>query len=145
MAASSRIRGVVLHDVLSRILHPSDLEEAVCSVMLEGAMTMDEAVAARELLSQAISEVETYGWFPEDTGSVLNETEIVDSDGKIYRPDRVVVSKEKVMVIDFKFGDHHIEYEKQVSRYAGIWRRMGYKEVSAYLWYVQDGKVMQIL
>jgi hypothetical protein len=49
------------------------------------------------------------------------------------------------MVIDFKFGDHHIEYEKQVSRYAGIWRRMGYKEVSAYLWYVQDGKVMQIL
>lgn len=145
MAASSRIRGVILHDVLSRILHPSDLDEAVRSVMLEGAMTKDEAGAARELLSQAISEVETYGWFPEDTGSVLNETEIVDSDGKIYRPDRVVVTKEKVMVIDFKFGDHYIEYEKQVSRYAGIWRRMGYKEVSAYLWYVQDGKVMQIL
>jgi hypothetical protein len=97
------------------------------------------------LLSQAIRGVGSYGWFPEEAGHVLNETEIVDSDGRIYRPDRVVISKEKVMVIDFKFGDHHMEYEKQVSRYAGIWRRMGYKEVYAYLWYVQDGKVMQIL
>ena len=145
MAASRRIRGVVLHDVLSRIVRPSDLDEAVRSVMLEGAMTKDEADDVRELLRSAISAVRDYDWFPEGDETVLNETELIDSDGKAYRPDRVVVTDDRVMVIDFKFGDHHIEYERQVSRYAGIWRRMGHKEVSAYLWYVQDGKVMQIL
>ena len=125
MEASGRIRGVVLHDVLSRVVRVSDLEDAVRSVMLEGSMTKSDADSACRLLYDAIRSVEEYGWFPEDTGTVLNETEIIDSDGRVYRPDRVVVTKDEVKVIDFKFGEHHMEYERQVSRYAEIWRRMG--------------------
>ena len=145
IAASSRIRGVVLHDVLSRIVHPSDLDDAVRSVMMEGLMEPEEAERVRDLLEEWMERVKGYGWFPERPERVLNEAELMDSDGNIWRPDRVVIAEGKVSVIDFKFGEHHLKYERQVRNYADLWRRMGYEDVSAFLWYVQTGEVMQIL
>ena len=145
MAASRRIRGVVLHDILSRVVCPSDLDEAVRSVMLEGSMTASEVEEVRVLLMRAIESVDALGWFPDSPDRVLNEVELMDTDGSSYRPDRVVLTDGKVTVIDFKFGEHHSIYERQVRKYADIWSRMGYSDVSAYLWYVQTGEVMRIL
>ena len=135
----------MLHDVLSRIVHPSDLDDAVRSVMMEGLMEPEEAERVRDLLEEGIESVKGYGWFPERPERVLNEAELMDSDGNIWRPDRVVIADGKVSVIDFKFGEHHLKYERQVRNYADLWRRMGYEDVSAFLWYVQTGEVMQIL
>ena len=145
MAASNRIRGVVLHDILSRVICPSDLDKAVQAVMLEGSMMTSEADTVRDLLENAIRSVTDYGWFPDSSDCVMNEVELMDTDGMIYRPDRVVMTDGKVSVIDFKFGEHHNKYERQIRKYADIWRRMGYSDVSAYLWYVQTGEVMVIL
>lgn len=144
IAASNRIRGVVLHDVLSRVVLPSDLDDAVRSVMMEGMMDKEEAERVSALLVEGIEGVKDYGWFPENPERVLNEAELMDSDGSIWRPDRVVIAGGKVSVVDFKFGEHHPEYERQVKGYADLWRRMGYEDVSAYLWYVQTGEVMRI-
>ena len=145
-SASRRIRGVVLHDILAKVVVPSDLERAVQEEVIAGEITSDEAAAAYGQLKSAIGEIQDrYGWFPEDGAEVLNESELLDTDGSVHRPDRVVISGNKVSVIDFKFGDHHVKYERQVRKYADIWRRMGYGEVSAFLWYVHTGEVRPIL
>jgi len=145
-SASRRIKGVVLHDILAGVKVPSDLEGAVREAVRSGNLTSSEAETAYEHLGPAIERMQKeYGWFPDDGARVLNEAEIMDSDGASYRPDRVVISGNKVSVIDFKFGEHHPSYERQVSRYARIWRRMGYEDVSSYLWYVHTGEVMRIL
>ena len=145
-SASRRIKGVVLHDILAKVTVPSDLEKAVNEEVLAGEITSDEALKAYEHLKPAIEEIQDkYGWFPEEGAEVLNESELMDTDGNVYRPDRVVISGNRVTVIDFKFGDHHNKYERQVKKYADIWRRMGYAEVSAFLWYVHTGEVRPIL
>ncbi len=145
-SASRRIKGVVLHDILAHVLVPSDLEKAVREAVVSGEITSDEAETAYGHLKSAIAEMQDrYGWFPESGSEVRNEAELMDTDGSICRPDRVVISGNKVSVIDFKFGEHHLKYERQVRRYADMWRRMGYPDVSAYLWYVHTGEVMRIL
>jgi hypothetical protein len=68
------------------------------------------------------------------------ETDIIDVNGQVYRPDRVVVEDGKVLVIDYKFGRHHSKYERQMKTYSEIFHRMGYAEVTAILWYVQTGE-----
>ena len=83
------------------------------------------------------------GWFPQDRGSVMNEVELIDSDGSIFRPDRVIRTGESVIVVDYKFGEHDNRYLRQVRKYADIWKRMGYRNVSAFLWYVQTGDIVQ--
>jgi hypothetical protein len=94
----------------------------------------------KELLRDRIAEAEGKGWFPDDPSKVLLETDIVDVDGQVYRPDRVVMDNGKVLVIDFKFGQHHNKYERQMKTYSEIFRRMGYADVTAVLWYLQTGE-----
>jgi hypothetical protein len=31
-----------------------------------------------------------------------------------------------------------------MKKYADVWRRMGYESVSAFLWYVQNGDVVEV-
>lgn len=142
-SASNRVRGVVLHDILSRVVLPEDLEKAVRQSVLEGDLTEEEGRAAFELLSARIEEVRDRGWFPSRREAVMNEVSLIDTDGNIYRPDRVIVDGGKVVIVDYKFGEHDGRYLRQVRRYADIWRRMGWDDVSAVLWYVQHGDIVQ--
>ena len=144
ISASNRIKGVVLHDMLSKIRVPADLDPAVDAALSCGDVTGDEAAEIRELLGKRIAEAAARGWFPANADMVLNEATLIDTDGRMLRPDRVVFADGKVMVIDYKFGEHHMSYERQVGKYADIWRRMGYEDVSAFLWYVHTGDVISL-
>ena len=144
ISASNRIRGVVLHDILAEVKSPADLEGAVEAAVSAGEITSEEAVAVKELLEKRISQEASRGWFPEGGASVLAEADVIDVDGRMFRPDRVVISGDKVQIVDYKFGEHRQSYVRQLRRYGDIWRRMGYSSVSAYLWYVQDGEVVEV-
>ena len=82
-------------------------------------------------------------WF-DGTYRALNEIAIVDADGKIHRPDRVLVEKDKplgqgtALVIDYKFGKREEEYRWQVRRYMKLLRQMGYRDVRGTLWYCNE-------
>ena len=146
IAASNRLKGVVLHDILSRIDSVEDLHESVRHAVLCGDLTQDEAVEAENLLVERIAEVEHLGWFV-GTGpevEVLNETSLIDTDAQIYRPDRVIRSADKVVIVDYKFGEYNDRYERQLRKYAGIWRRMGYADIKSYVWYVQRGDIVEV-
>ena len=142
VSASNRIRGVVLHDILSEVILPADLPAAVAKARATGNISPEEAEVVLEMLSAGIKDKEDYGWFPEDRSAVKNEVTLIDTDGELYRPDRVVVKDGSVVIVDYKFGEHRRVYERQVKGYARIWKRMGYENVTAYLWYVQTGEVM---
>jgi ATP-dependent exoDNAse (exonuclease V) beta subunit len=144
VSASNRIKGVVLHDVLSSTVLPEDLDQAIAKAVMSGELTSAEASEALDLLKGRIAEVEGRGWFPNDRSAVLNEVSIIDTDGQVYRPDRVVKDGGKVIIVDYKFGEHYRKYEHQMNRYADLWRRMGYADVSAYLWYVHTGEIVQV-
>ena len=138
--ASNRIRGVVLHDILADVRVPGDLDAAVETARVAGNLTAEQAQEAMELLRGRLSEAISKGWFPEDPSDVFLEKDIIDTDGQVYRPDRVVLKDGRAIIIDYKFGAHYNKYERQMKRYADIWRRMGHHEVTAVLWYVQTGE-----
>lgn len=145
IAASNRIKGVVLHDILAKVTCPDDLEAAVEWAARSGELTLEEAAEAKEMLKERLQEAVEKGWFPEDRETVLNEVSIIDVDGQVYRPDRVVLCGGKVVIIDYKFGEHYPKYERQMRTYAELWRRMGDYEVSAFLWYLHTGEVLHVV
>lgn len=144
VSASNRIKGVVLHDILAHVNVPEDLEDAVRQALQAGDVTRLEAEEAYRLLSERIAAAADRGWFPSDAERVLNEASLIDTDGQICRPDRVVIADGKVIIIDYKFGEHHRTYERQLKKYAGIWSRLGYKDVTSYLWYVHTDEVVKV-
>ena len=144
LAASNRIKGIVLHDILACVAVPSDLDSAVAEALMAGNITPSEAEEVKALLSVRIAEAEERGWFPDDASKVLNETSIIDVDGSLHRPDRVVLEGKHVTIIDYKFGGHDRRYERQMTRYSDMWKRMGYEKVTSVLWYVQTGECVVI-
>ena len=144
VSASNRIKGVVLHDILAHVNVPEDLESAVRQAVHAGELTGTEADEAYRLLSERIAAAAGRGWFPSDADRILNEASLIDTDGQICRPDRVVIADGKVIIIDYKFGEHHRIYERQLKKYAGIWSRLGYEDVTSYLWYVHTDEVVKV-
>jgi ATP-dependent exoDNAse (exonuclease V) beta subunit len=145
ISASNRIKGVVLHGILSGMIVEEDLEKAVRQSFESGDISQDEFAMTFALLRDRLEEIRPYGWFDCEVTEVMNETTLIDTDGQMYRPDRVVIKGNVVTVIDYKFGEHYRKYEGQLKKYAGLWKRMGYRDVSAYLWYVHSGEVIKVI
>ena len=142
--ASNRIKGIVLHDILSAVEVREDLDAAIQSAFNSGELTAAQMHEVRQLLEIRLAEAQERGWFPIDGSEVLNEVSLIDTDGQVYRPDRVVKTDGRVIIIDYKFGAHERMCERQMRKYTELWRRMGYECVTAYLWYVHSGEVMEV-
>lgn len=145
ISASNRIKGVVLHEILSRMTVAEDLEKAVRKSLDSGDITEDESAPIVSLLRQRLEDIRPEGWFDCTCAEVMNEAALIDTDGQMYRPDRVILKDGRVVIVDYKFGEHYRKYEGQLQKYADIWRKMGYPEVSAYLWYVHSGEVKRVV
>ena len=137
--SDARLNGTVLHGILSGVIVPSDLPDAVRNAFEAGEIDAGQEEEYLNILAQRIAAHPE--WFPADGTEVLNETELIDTDGESYRPDRVLVKDGKVTVIDYKFGESNRRYRRQVARYADIYRRMGYSEITPIIWYVLADEV----
>ena len=140
-SASHRLRGIVLHNILSSVRRASEIDAAVELAAAKGELSATEAVEAAEMLKKAVESVSGKNWFPVEGATILNEKSIIDEQGRSHRPDRVILYEDgSVSIVDFKFGEHEDKYFKQIERYEALYRRMGYGKVKAYLWYVDRGE-----
>ncbi len=138
-ASLARHNGTVLHDILSRVRIPSDLGSSVHQAVIAGDLEASREKEVEVLLAKRIAGHPD--WFPEKGAKILNETSLIDSDGREWRPDRVVVKDGTVTIIDYKFGQKVPGYRSQVARYAAIYRRLGFGKVNTFLWYVPSDEV----
>ena len=61
------------------------------------------------------------------------------------RPDRVMMSDEHIIIVDFKFGKPNEEYHAQVAEYMRILQDMyPQHKVEGWLWYVYKNRVEEI-
>lgn len=130
---SPRLRGIELHEILSGVDTMSDLESA-CG----------EDRESFELLSKAMKQAPEE-WF---NGSylTLNEDTVIDTNGSVYRPDRILVdtAANTVKVIDYKFGSDNPRYREQVGTYCRLLLDMGFAKAEAYLWFVLNGTIEKV-
>ena len=142
--ASRRLRGIVLHKILSSVVVPADLDSAVRAAVDSGELSESQAAEARSLLRRRILDAQSRGWFTESPDEVLNERAIVTSEGEELRPDRVSIRHGEVLIIDYKFGRPHPSYLDQVRSYMETYRALGHASVRACLWFVPDNTVVEV-
>ena len=76
---------------------------------------------------------------------IFLETSILCSDGKIYRPDRVVVHDiNHASLIDYKTGKEDKEHVKQIKKYEDVLFQLGYKKIQGYIVYLSTGEIKKV-
>ena len=144
IGSSPRLRGIVLHDILSRVSVPSDLKPSIDEALLAGDLDSEDAQEYFNMLSSLLKSVSGKGWFPTDRSNVSNESSIISIKGDTYRPDRVVKDGNTLKVIDYKFvedieasrASSEWKYIKQVGGYMSLYRQMGWPDVKGAIWYI---------
>ncbi len=135
--------GIIMHDVLRNIRYKSDQTKAIDALLMEGRINAEEKRFIEEKFEHFWEIPGVSDWFSADK-KVLNEASILTPTGDIYRPDRVVISGNTAIVIDYKFGDTESDkYHRQVSRYLELIATMGYF-AKGYLCYVSLEKLVEI-
>ena len=113
----TRMRGIVLHDILSRVTVAGDLDRAVRTAVDSGLLSRQDMPAVSERLSRMLASVEDMHWF-DGTYSVMTEVPIIAPGGDNYRPDRIMCRGEEAIVVDYKFGKARDgQYRRQVLGY----------------------------
>lgn len=141
--------GTVLHALFSTIHTKDDVEKALKQLELDGVL-YDENISKERIenmLRKRLNSELVSDWFS-DKWKVMNECNLlyIDAEGKVKqdRPDRVLIGKDEIIVIDFKFGKPKPEYHNQVKGYMNQIKEMGHTRVKGYLWYVYPNKVEEV-
>lgn len=141
--------GLMLHDIMASIRTAKDLKTALAKPYFEGQASETEIRELRDRVRQALANPQMAAWFS-DEWRIYNESDIILPNGKIRRPDRVLIKDQTAIVIDFKTGQSHPKHTEQVQEYMSYLQEMNYK-TEGYLVYLpataqgQDLKIQPVL
>lgn len=141
-------QGLLYHALFSKIATINDVDQALSSMIREGIVsTRKQVFAMRKTVCEALKQPEVAHWF-DGTYQLFNECSILyrNDQGMVMtqRPDRVMISDEEAIVVDYKFGNEKRSYNRQVSGYMNRLSHLLSKPVRGYLWYVFEGKIEEV-
>lgn len=135
--------GILMHKILQNLTKKDDEHKLIQALITSGEISEYESEFIKNTMSKFWKLPHIEHWFFGD-GKTLNEATILLPKGEHYRPDRVIINKNKAIVTDYKFGaEKRASYIKQIKKYGDILTKMNY-EPEMYLVYVTLCQVQKI-
>lgn len=76
--------------------------------------------------------------------SILNEQEIIDQEGNIYRPDRIAKLADTFVVIDYKTGKPKENHKQQIENYKLKMQELGMQPIIGKIVYMTESRVEHV-
>ena len=135
--------GNLIHNILSMVNTKSDIENAIRENVNQGLIKNNEMMIYQKEIEEIISIEGVKNWFT-DTTTTLNEKEIIAKDGSLYRPDKIILMKEKTIVLDFKTGEKQDSYSNQLNNYGKLLEEMNYPNVEKYILFTRERELVKV-
>ena len=136
--ADSRRYGIVVHDLMSRIITADDIQPVVERYCRENHISPIDADSITQRISRMVNDPANRRYF-DPRYRVKCEASIAVG-GKTRRPDRIVFDDNQTWVVDFKTGarndETHRDYQRQVAEYADALASMGFPNVQPVIIYL---------
>ncbi|HEX3010142.1 MAG TPA: 3'-5' exonuclease, partial [Bacteroidales bacterium] len=139
---NARVKGNLLHEMFRNIRTSDDIEIAATELVKKGMIPADEAPALIDEINGMMKTPGVQQWF-DSSWDIKTEADILLKTGELKRPDRIMFGNNKVIIIDYKFGEKEEEsHLRQVLNYKSKLQQMGYRNIEAHVWYVILKKVV---
>ena len=137
--------GIRLHRLFEGAITEQDLRNAVERMSLDCLIDSQQAESLNTKISDILMDERVKEWFSGDWEDVKCESAII-ANGQTRRPDRVMISNDRVVIVDYKFGDKRSNtYHKQMAEYMRLLSAMGrYNKIEGYVWYISLGEIESI-
>jgi len=143
MEQSGRL-GAIKHEVLANAGNEQEVTSYLTEMLLNGIISQDEIEELKNEILEVLNHPELKAILAQSTESII-EKNIIDANGKLHRPDRILISNGGVTIVDYKFTleqtDQHIE---QVLSYKNLLGQMGFTNVKGYLFYATSKQLKEV-
>jgi CRISPR/Cas system-associated exonuclease Cas4 (RecB family) len=135
--------GVVIHDILAAAQGLEDALRLVKEYTFDGRWEADIAAQITLKLEQLFALPQVKAWFDPDFPT-LTEQGILVPGGVQKRPDRILITKEAALVIDFKTGVKRDSHVVQVKEYMTLVQTLTQLPVKGYLCYLEPTEIIAL-
>jgi ATP-dependent exoDNAse (exonuclease V) beta subunit len=144
----SKNYGILMHKTFSLIRSANDVPAAIECIEKDGLIGREHVSELKTRVEKALRFAEK--WFTDD-----NEYEIISEKslllpttmdkGLSRRPDRIMLSKNETVIVDYKFGVTKKDSHKtQMKNYMQLLETMKYPDVKGYVWYVDMDSIEEV-
>lgn len=136
--------GSIKHEVLANATTVQEVENCLNEMLIAGIIAQDEFQALKDGVMEVLKHPELKAILEKSTENII-EKNIIDAEGKLHRPDRIVVHSDGVAIIDYKFTleqtNQHVE---QILNYKDLLSQMGFEKVKSYLFYAVTQELKEV-
>lgn len=136
--------GITLHTALSRIHYASQVSSVLHELYTNNGLSKEEMEVISTILGNMMKHPVIGKWFGKEW-TVKTEATVLMPGARQSRIDRVMMSPKRTVIVDYKTGEKKEIDRKQVEDYAGLLSRMGYTNVEAYLLYLDELEVVEVM
>ncbi|WP_443944978.1 UvrD-helicase domain-containing protein [Pedobacter sp. AW1-32] len=137
-------KGSILHDVLANVSNEKEVDSYLLDLLSQGDILEDELPELKTSAMKVLNHPDLTQLLAAATESIT-EKNIIDAEGKIHRPDRILIHENEIIILDYKFTieqtDKHIE---QILTYKNLLTDMGYNSIKSYLFYALKGELKHV-
>jgi len=135
--------GNILHEILSFIKTKDDIDLALTKSIESGLIVASEKDFVMKTIHEIVSHNDLKIFFSSEH-KILNEKTIIQNEGNIVKPDRMVLTKQnEIYLLDYKTGSHQTKYQYQLENYQEAIEKMGFKVTKKALVYI--GETLEVV
>ena len=129
--------GNVIHFALSQIETINDVAAVLERLEIEGHFPKEAAGDIKQKIMAVVNHPKLKDLFVENL-QILNEQEILTTDGLSLRPDRIIINGDQATIVDYKTGKPSPKHKEQIANYADILKAMDYKIKQSIIVYIDQ-------
>ena len=130
--------GNLIHEMMSKIETREDVDEVISLYFKQGVLSFQEKEIIKEVILAIVNHDQLKEYYSQEY-KIFNEREIVAVDNQIIIPDRLVfISKNEVVIIDYKTGKSNKKYHQQLLKYEQVLKSMKLIVVKKLLVYIDE-------
>ena len=134
--------GEFVHQLLSQILSPEDIDRTLKPFLDEGTINENVVMHLKDLFEKMVGHPLLREAFS-PKAKVKNECELFSVKYGIRRPDRFAELPDKIYLLDYKTGDKSDKHHVQLLEYVSILKTIIDKKIETYLVYL--GKSVEVV
>ncbi|MFZ4680383.1 MAG: UvrD-helicase domain-containing protein [Flavobacterium sp.] len=135
--------GNILHEILSFIKTKDDIDLALTKAIENGLIVSSQKEDVLKTIYEIVNHHDLSLFFSNEH-KILNEKTIIQKEGNLVIPDRMVLTKQnEIYLLDYKTGSHQTKYQLQLENYQKAIEKMGFNVTKKALVYI--GETLEIV
>lgn len=135
--------GNIIHDVLAKSSSEAESIQQIKKLLQSMSITNEQAENLSQIMKQVWSNPQLSDW-NNSAKQVFNEKEIIDSEGDLFRPDRIYDLGSDLVVLDFKTGSFEEKNTTQVRKYVQLIIEIENRLCRGYLYFTQTNELIPV-